>query len=205
VTLQLVILDAVTSQPPHEEISDAAALRLLAHPMRQRIERVLRGGPVNSTTLARALGQSTALTSYHLRQMARYGFIEEVPELAKGRERWWRAVPRDLRFPPYSRQDQQARAAVGEVLHLDLAYDLEKLAIFEGMRDSLGEWGDGLVFSRSAARLTLEELKQFFEEYLELLYRYVRPDDDRRPGARTVRIRLMAFPELDEPSEGGAR
>ena len=32
------------------------------------------------------------MASYHLRQLASHGFIEEAPELAEdGKQRWWRA------------------------------------------------------------------------------------------------------------------
>ncbi|WP_206681065.1 transcriptional regulator [Actinomadura sp. J1-007] len=89
----------MTEQPPPKELTDPEQVRLLAHPLRQRIAQILRNGPVSSTSLARELGESTGSTSYHLRRLAKYGFVEEVPELAKGRERWWRVVPGDRRLP----------------------------------------------------------------------------------------------------------
>ncbi|MGD3108763.1 hypothetical protein [Streptomyces sp. YGL11-2] len=45
--------------------------------------------------MAEPTGESTGLVSHRLRRMVEHGFVEEVPELAKGRERWWRAVPGD--------------------------------------------------------------------------------------------------------------
>ncbi|RBQ17934.1 ArsR family transcriptional regulator [Spongiactinospora rosea] len=185
-------------RPEPQEITDVAALKLLAHPMRQRIERLLRDGPANATTLARALGQSTGVTSYHLRQMAEHGFVEEVPELAKGRERWWRHVPADRRIPPYSAQSPEMRTAVEEMNRLDLADDLEQFARFQVARAELGEWADALAWSRSAMRLTVAELAEFLEEYVKLLYRYKRPEEDTPPEARTVVARLLAFPTTDD-------
>jgi DNA-binding transcriptional ArsR family regulator len=44
-----------------------------------------------ATTLAARLSETSGATSYHLRQLARHGFIEELP--VSGRERWWRLVP----------------------------------------------------------------------------------------------------------------
>lgn len=160
----------------------------------------MRRGPVSSTTLARALGESTGATSYHLRQMAKHGFVEEVPELARGRERWWRFVPADRRFPPYSRQTPEMRDALEEMARLDYADDLEKLTRFQLRRGEMGEWADALVWSHSTLRLTFEELKDFFEDYIALLYRYKR-DDDGSPGERDVRVRLFAFPEPDTPPD----
>ena len=188
--------------PAPRELTDPEALRLLAHPMRHRIARQLRRGPATSTTLARALGLNTGATSYHLRQMARHGFIEELPELARGRERWWRACPVDLRFPPRSRQSPEARPLIDEMNRLDFVADLEQFARFQLERDEMGEWGDALLFSRGAMRLTVEELVEFFEAYIELLHRYRRPDHQTPDGARTVLARLVAFPE---PEEDAAR
>ncbi|MBC2931886.1 helix-turn-helix transcriptional regulator [Nocardioides sp. zg-1228] len=48
-------------------------------------------GPATATTLARRLDLNTGATSYHLRQLARHGFIEEDAERGNGRDRWWRA------------------------------------------------------------------------------------------------------------------
>ncbi|XVQ15589.1 hypothetical protein ACQP1W_24580 [Spirillospora sp. CA-255316] len=55
--------------------------------------------------LAGALDLNTGATSYHLREPARRGFVQDVPERARRRERWWRAAHRDLRFPRCSEQD----------------------------------------------------------------------------------------------------
>lgn len=185
----------MSDSPARQEITDVEALKLLAHPMRQRIERQLRHGPATSTTLARALGESSGLTSYHLRQMARHGFIEEVPELSRGRERWWRHVPADRRLPPYSRQSPEMRAVAEEISRLDLAEELEQLTRFQLQRGEMGEWADALAWSRSAITLTAEELGEFLEAYVELIYRYKRPPEETPEGARVVLARLLAFPE----------
>src|SRR6266571_1026927 len=72
---------------------DLDGLRALAHPLRQRILYHLAfAGPATSTSIAEAFGESTGSASYHLRQLARFGFIEEIPDQGSGRERWWRLV-----------------------------------------------------------------------------------------------------------------
>lgn len=71
---------------------DAMALRALAHPQRMRMLGLLRmEGPATATGLAARLGLNSGATSYHLRQLARHGFIEEDAERGTGRDRWWRA------------------------------------------------------------------------------------------------------------------
>jgi len=66
----------------------------LAHPLRAALLGLLRErGTLTSTEAARLLGQSSGLCSFHLRQLARYGYIEEAAQ-PRGRIRPWRlAVP----------------------------------------------------------------------------------------------------------------
>lgn len=189
---------------PQRETLDLEAIRLLAHPLRQRIERELRRGPVNATALARALGESTGLTSYHLRQLAKHGFVEEVPELARGRERWWRFVPKDRRFPPRSAQSPEMRAIVDEMNARDFAADFERFIRAQTALAETTPWADAFPFSRASIEVTFDELKEFFEEYIALLYKYKRPPEQTPEGARTVDTRFFAYPEVSEPqgSEG---
>jgi DNA-binding transcriptional ArsR family regulator len=189
------------------EIADLEALKALAHPRRQRmLQHLGLHGPETSATLARALGLNTGATSYHLRALAKFGFVEEVPGQGTGRERWWRAPVRDLRIPPRSRQSEQMRAVIDELAVADFADDFEQFLAFQARRDDLGDWADAFASSRGSIRLTLEEFRGFFEEYIGLLNRYKRPDDAAPSGVRTVVTRFSAFPALfaDEADPGTA-
>lgn len=173
--------------------ADLKALKALANPLRQRIlELLASSGPATSTTLAERLGVTSGGTSYNLRVLAENGFVEELPERARGRERWWRAVPHDLRLPPA--EDDPAKAAIGELHRLWLAGDTELYERFERERPQLGEWADAIPYSRGAITVTLDELGDFFEAYLALLRRYQRTDDETPEGARRVETRMLAFP-----------
>ncbi|WP_406355834.1 ArsR/SmtB family transcription factor [Streptomyces sp. NBC_00658] len=197
-----------TAKAPHTstELSDLATLKALAQPRRQRmLQHLTVHGPATSATLARALGLNTGATSYHLRELARYGFVEEQTEATgHGRERWWRAVPGDRRFPPRSRQSPEMRLVMDELNHHAYAADLE---LFEQLQlqaqaqpqmDAGGDpWADAFPYSRGSIRLTLPELRAFLEEYIALLNRYKRPEGDTPPGVRTVLTRFLAFPAPD--------
>lgn len=77
---------------------DIAGLRALSHPVRLRMLTILRGeGPATATSLAQRLGLNTGATSYHLRQLAQHGFIEEDAERGNARDRWWRAAHESTR------------------------------------------------------------------------------------------------------------
>src|SRR5690606_34588991 len=72
---------------------DAMALRALAHPQRLRMLGMLRvDGPATATSLAQRMGLNSGATSYHLRQLARHGFIVEDETRGNARDRWWRAA-----------------------------------------------------------------------------------------------------------------
>jgi DNA-binding transcriptional ArsR family regulator len=190
----------VTGPPEPEEITDAATLKALMHPLRRRILATLgRDGPATATTLAKALGQNSGATSYHLRELAKHGFIDEATELAHGKERWWRMRPRDIRWPRHSKQSDEMRSVFGQLQQRAFADDLEHLARFLQRRDSIGEWSDAFAFSRGATHMSIPEFHQFWEDYMALLRRYVRPESDSTPDMRRVLLRLMAFPDLDEP------
>src|SRR3712207_4628895 len=80
---------------------DPASLKALAHPLRLRLLARLRSdGPATATQLAAVVGESSGATSYHLRQLARHGFVADDPARGSGRERWWQAVHRGNSWDP---------------------------------------------------------------------------------------------------------
>ncbi|WP_033286177.1 winged helix-turn-helix domain-containing protein [Streptomyces sp. NRRL F-525] len=224
------LAERTPATPAPVELSDLAALKALAQPRRQRmLQHLTLHRPATSATLARLLGLNTGSTRYHLRELARYGFVEETGAGAEtatagagrevgegdaetgtgverapghGRERWWRAVPGDRRFPPRSRQSAEMRHVMDELNHHAYAADLE---LFERLqRDSAenGAWEDAFPYSRGTIRLTPPELRDFFEEYIALLNRYKRAEAETPAGARTVLTRFLAFPA--PPAEADA-
>ncbi|MER7614015.1 ArsR/SmtB family transcription factor [Nonomuraea wenchangensis] len=182
-----------------DPIVDLASAKALANPVRQRILRELEIlGEATSTVLAGHLGITTGGTSYNLRVLARHGFVEEVPDRGQGRERWWKLSSLSLRFPLLSRQSPELQAAIKKLNELWLNEDLETFALFQAQRERLGEWSDAVPYSRGSIRLTLDELENFFEDYLALLKRYQREPEETPPGSRTVLTRFIAFPDPEE-------
>ncbi|MGC7100045.1 ArsR/SmtB family transcription factor [Amycolatopsis lurida] len=188
----------MSSPPEPEQVDDPAKLKALTHPRRLRILTELRRGPATATMLARALGENSGATSYHLRRLAEHGYVEAAEEPARGRERWWRLRPQDLRFPPRSEQSPALRAQVDEFGRQKFQADLDLFAAFQTQRESMGDWGDVLPFSRGTLHLTRDEAVRFFEDYLDLLRRYWRSDEDVPPDARALAVRFVAFP-IPEP------
>ncbi len=78
---------------PVFHMTDERALEALAHPTRSRILELLRlEGLATATTLSLRIGESSGVTSYHLRRLAEVGLVEEDVERGSRKERWWRAA-----------------------------------------------------------------------------------------------------------------
>ena len=75
-------------------IHDPTVLRAIAHPLRNRIMGELTAqGPLRAADLSRELGVPANQASFHLRQLAKYGLVEEaVGEGRDRRDRVWRLV-----------------------------------------------------------------------------------------------------------------
>src|SRR3954469_17336674 len=74
------------------ELTDPRALRAVAHTVRLELIGLLRReGPLTATAAGALIGESPANCSFHLRQLAKYGLVEEAGG-GRGRERPWRAT-----------------------------------------------------------------------------------------------------------------
>lgn len=174
-------------------VSDPAALKALAHPLRLKILRHLAvSGPATSTTLAAALGENTGTLSYHLRRLERGGFIEDVPERPNSRERWWRAVRGlDVRRPAQDEMTDGERAVAGALDRMRLDEDIELARRFTEEQAESDGWMRG---SRSLSHLTKEEVTAFHDAYLDLLARFARGPEDAPVDAKPVLLRWFALP-----------
>jgi hypothetical protein len=78
---------------PHRTLADAPSLRALTHPTRLALmEAIALAGTLTATQASARVGESPAACAYHLRTLARLGFLEEAGG-GRGRERPWRLVP----------------------------------------------------------------------------------------------------------------
>src|SRR3954447_11020359 len=76
------------------ELHDPRVLRAIAHPVRSRILTELDAhGSLRAADVAQVLGIPANQASFHLRQLARFGLVEEDPAAARDkRDRVWRAA-----------------------------------------------------------------------------------------------------------------
>ncbi|WP_051084942.1 ArsR/SmtB family transcription factor [Kribbella catacumbae] len=172
-------------------LDDPLAIRAMAHPVRLDLQGLLgKEGPLTAADAARRLGISQALASHHLRQLAKYDFVEPAPG-KDNRERPWRLVStsqswRDLELTP----EASAAADVLEQLMAERA--LGNLADWQQRRtDEDRVWWENSGIVYTGIYLTGDELAELEEKISALLLQYVdeRPIDDkstRPPGSRLV-------------------
>lgn len=167
-----------------------ASLRSLAHPLRLRILSYLSANrePATSAGLARALGESTGSTSYHLRQLAKLGLIEEVPEFGTARQRGWRIGFGELSLVPDSGGSAESQDALWSLLASVIAHDDEVTALFLRERaDYPAAWRDAFRFVNQMLWLRPGELDEVSARIQDVLAEYVRGDPADRPeGASAV-------------------
>ena len=181
-------------------LTGAQALRGYAHPTRLRLVALLRqDGPQTATQAARAIGESVASCSFHLRQMAKYGLVEQAGG-GRGREKPWQATAMVTSWDPVSPDDPVA-AAAAQALQLALAEQYFELTArwVRAQPGEAAEWREAAQLGDSLLYLTAEELGELGGQMQSLLEPYAGRLEDRarRPAdSRLVTVLHLAFPAL---------
>lgn len=184
---------------PVEELTDAE-LKALAHPLRVRmLDALVADGPATASHLAERFGENTGATSYHLRQLAQHGFIEEDTGRGHGRQRWWRLRRRGWSLPSLgSSQDPATRHYASLLLNEINQSRLERLrAWFENIQEWDERWVSASTDADGRFTLTSDELAALSAELHTVLARYIELEQRRDPpppDAARVDVQLYAFP-----------
>jgi predicted ArsR family transcriptional regulator len=172
----------------------------MAHPLRMRILGSLRiDGPATSAMLARRLNTDSGQTSHHLRQLARYGFVVDAPDLGKGprgRERWWRAAQDSTSWDDLADlgpEGTEAVRAFENAAHRVWAQMLLQYRLQAGREEWSSAWVEAAASGDYPIRTTPKGLTALLAEMREVIARHDLGDRARR-GAETVVVLLHAFP-----------
>jgi DNA-binding transcriptional ArsR family regulator len=182
------------------KLTDPRALRAVAHPLRLRLLGLLRReGPLTATQSAERLGENPAATSFHLRQLAKYGLIEEAGG-GRGRERPWRATALFTSWPAAPQSPELAAAT--ELLSTVIAerYFDQVMTWLERRSNEPREWQARELFGDVAVHLTPEELGELDQSVQQLIEPYLERIGNpalRPEGSRLVMFIALGFP-LDE-------
>jgi DNA-binding transcriptional ArsR family regulator len=190
------VSDAATPVPPRRQLTDPKEMRALAHPVRVALlELLTRDGPMTATEAGEALGESPANMSFHLRTLAKYGFVEEAPG-GTGRQRPWRRVGVGNSFDLDN--DDAATAAAAKVLADQFAQrTFDRRREWEVTRASYPQaWREAEFIFDATTYLTPDELAEIGAAIGRLLDRYDERILDRstRPaGAGPIAISATGF------------
>jgi len=187
--------------------ADPVALRALAHPLRWRLIDLLGGeGSATATRCAEVLGESVASCAYHLGILAKYGYIELVPDQA-GREKPWRLTSyrQDLSAEGLGIEGELAAEAATESF-LDHEFARTKGRLRSKSLES-AEWRDASCLLGTSVWVTAQEFREISDQLAELALKYTERNDpsDRPAGARLARVFISTSvtPEPGAPRQKG--
>ena len=178
-------------------LTDPQALRALTHPIRLALLEALDvEGPLTATEAGELIGQPPNTCSFHFRQLAKYGFIEEAGQ-RPGHARPWRLRTEKIDLPDLhgtSDTAVAARALKGLVLERYFA----RIAAFDESRDGYpAAWREAADFNQAMVHLTPAELEAVDAELTAILDRYRDRNTDpslRPPDSLPVEVLTFAYP-----------
>jgi hypothetical protein len=189
-------------------LTDPRALRALAHPIRMSLVGLLRvHGPLTATRAGELLGESSASCSFHLRQLAKYGLVEEAGG-GQGRERPWQPTSMFTQWPEVA-EDPEVAAAAGLLSSVVAeSYFDQTMRWLVASQDEPEEWRHAAHFGDSCLYVTAAELAELGNHVRVLMDKYLDRGTDpglRPSGSRPVTFLHLAFPRMDPAGRIAAR
>jgi predicted ArsR family transcriptional regulator len=185
-------------------VGDVRTLRALTHPVRVAlIEALTMHGPLTATGAGELIGESPTTCSFHLRQLAKYGFVEEAGG-GSGRARPWRITSIGMRIEAGG--DGASQVAASALRELFRERQLARYRTWLQTRSSYPKrWRDAAIESEYGYYLTVEEFEELGEQVHQLLMARIGErlaDPSTRPaGSVPVEMLLFGYP-ISPPSEG---
>ena len=193
-----------TGQPKTRTVTrltDPRALRAYAHPVRMKLVGLLRmSGPLTATKAGELLGESSGTCSFHLRQLAKYGLVEETGG-GTGREKPWRATTTTTDWNAIAQTPEEAAAAGLLTMSVAEMYFEQVMRWLERFQDDSPEWQEAALFGDRILYLTAEELAELGGKVRDLVDAYfdrTAKPELRPPDARLVTYLHLAFPRPPE-------
>jgi Helix-turn-helix domain len=188
------------------KLTDPETMRALAHPARIALwQHLMLEGPATATECAPFAGLSPSACSYHLRQLGRFGFVEQdQAAAATGRERPWRVVVTTTTIDDL--EDPVAAMAATLLDNVIQERWNEARRRYEASRDEYpSDWRQAAGGDRVILYPTPDELARLREQIRDLYRPLIRmAGEDRPAGARPVQGGLDFVP-IFAPPEGPER
>jgi hypothetical protein len=192
----------VTRPEDRREIRDVRALAALAHPVRSALlSHLMAVGPRTASECAPAVGASASNCSWHLRHLARFGFVERVEGGTDGRERPWRAAATGFDFSQVQQDREPATRAALQTLVAVQLDELHRLArrYLRGEDELPDDWRQAANLSTYGLLLSPAELRELSTRLDAAIRPYIGLTREDAPAdARPVHVFLSAFRRPEE-------
>jgi hypothetical protein len=181
-------------------LTDPRALRAYAHPVRMSLMGLLRTeGPLTATRAAELLGESSGTCSFHLRQLAKYGLVEEAGG-GTGREKPWRATTTTTDWDATADGSPETAAATGLLNTVIAEQYFEQLARWlEASPGEPAEWQEAAMLGDRILYVTPAELDELRGRVRELMDEYF--ERQLRPELRPEDARLVTWLNIAFPND----
>lgn len=201
--------DAPTAGPRNVHYLDRDQMRLVAHPLRNRLLAQLCHRELSARQLSERLEDVPSNLYYHLDRLRNAGLIELVATRQRrgAREKFYRAVARSFSASPDFLgdlpEDRSAHGAVLDVARSSMESTLQELAR-SLERGLLGEGSDRVVpvISSVTVRASRERLEVLRERLVDWL-REAHEADERDAEAEYAGLVLFFPTEAPEPQQAG--
>ncbi len=153
-------------------------------------------GDATATECAAEVGESPQSCSYHLRALAKHGFVEEVPS-DDGRERRWHARMASIDWDAGTEagEDFQAAAQLARAALLEVGDDVVR-GYLQREHAFPDAWREASTFLNTTVVVTPEELAALGEQIHALLAQYSPSARRRKPrGARVAHFNVRGVPK----------
>ena len=172
-------------------------MRALTHPVRLALlEALALEGPLTATGAAEVIGETPTTCSFHFRQLAKYGFVEQAAT-GPGRTRSWRLSRVGMHFTDVH-DDPETRIAARALSRTLRERSFARLQAYFDARSSYPRrWQEVTGYSEFALHVTPDELRALDDEITALLHRYrdrIARRELRPPDSLPIEVLLFAYP-----------
>ncbi len=190
-------------QAGRRELSDPQTMRALTHPVRLALLEALElEGQLTATQAGEIIGEAPNTCSFHFRQLARYGFVEEAGP-APGRSRPWRLTTFRMHFTDLH-ADPDTAIAARELSRMLRERYFTRLAAFYATRPEYPlAWQETTGAGQALLHVTPEELKAADEQIMAIFDRYRdRNTDPAKRPADSLPVEVLVFAYPVRPAAG---
>lgn len=186
-------------------VPDVTQLKALSHPLRLRMLGMLRThGPATASQVARRLGLNSGATSYHLRQLAHHGFVEEALDLGTRRDRWWQATTQMTSVRVDESAGDEGRDAEDAFHQLAVSSAVGRMQEAVARRGAdEQEWREATSISDMQVPVTAAQAQEIQSRFESLIWQVL---EEHPPssgpvgeGERRYQVIVASFPHADEP------